>query len=106
MTIRLMVYFDSPKVLIALMTHTPNWFRLFGELPPSVAIVKLKRRFGKERSAATTRCTRLLMVSWFWPPSMSKSIPSRLEELYRLMKVVNPASDPQVKVPAAPPVEI
>src|SRR5271170_512866 len=37
---------------------------------------------------------------------MSKSTPMRPEEAQRLMKVDIPESDPQVKEPAAPPVEM
>jgi hypothetical protein len=40
-----------------------------------------------------------------WPASMSKSTPMSPDEAQRPMNVAKPASVPQVKEPAAPPVE-
>src|SRR5271165_6940051 len=37
---------------------------------------------------------------------MSKSTPTRFDDIQRPMKVENPESEPQVKEPAAPPVEM
>jgi len=47
------VYFCRPDCLMAWTVQAPSVFRLFGELPPRVATVKLNFRFGKDRWAAS-----------------------------------------------------
>src|ERR1700723_1793666 len=66
--IRLMVYLVRPWLLIVFSTIAPSDERLCGELPPSVASVKLKRRFGKVFCALITLWMRLVMTSWLCPP--------------------------------------
>src|SRR6185312_17563033 len=96
---------------------SPYTLKLSGEPPPRscaepaplllarVARVRLKRRLGKLPCAALMRWTRAPMTADDCPASMSKSTPRSPDEAQRWMKVVIPASDPQVKEPAAPPVE-
>ena len=69
-------------------------------------MVRLNRSPGKVPWAVWMRETRAWITPGDWPASMSKSTPMSPEEAQRPTNVAKPASVPQVKEPAAPPVEM
>ena len=77
-----------------------------GAVPGRGVVVNVKRRLGYAAWAVLARWTSAAIWAGDWPTSMSKSTPIRFGEAQRSRKVANPASEPQVNEPAAPPVAI